>query len=214
MKVSAKRTGLSLEEYAAHIEQGLKWCYKCRAWQLRNTFSIDNSRGDGLAARCQTCTRVKERKSWKGRVSTFKGKTHTDEAKRKLSESHKGLRSRLGKHHTIETRLKISRNNREKSPRGPANPNYKDGKVTERRGIRFSTEYKRWRFDVFARDSFTCQDCGDNRGGDLNAHHIKGFADFPELRLELSNGITLCQKCHDKIHDKPDSIRKRRKARS
>lgn len=214
MKSAALRAGYSLEEYAAQIERGLKWCYKCRTWQARDTFNVDNSRGDGRTSQCPSCRHVKERKSTKGRVSTFKGHHHTDKAKQKLSTSHKGLQPRLGKHHTIETRMKISKNNRAKSPRGAANPNYKDGKAEERRGLRFTMAYKRWRFDVFARDSFTCQDCGDARGGNLNAHHIKPFADYPDLRFELSNGITLCQKCHDKIHDKPDSIRKRRKVKS
>lgn len=32
----------------------------------------------------------------------------------------------------------------------------------------------------------------------LNADHIKPFAYFPELRLELSNGRTLCVECHRK----------------
>ena len=33
-----------------------------------------------------------------------------------------------------------------------------------------------WRSDVFKRDDYTCQICG-RRGGNLEAHHIKKFAD-------------------------------------
>lgn len=29
---------------------------------------------------------------------------------------------------------------------------------------------------------------------------IKSFAKFPDLRYELSNGLTLCIKCHKEYH--------------
>ena len=64
---------------------------------------------------------------------------------------------------------------------------------------RFTPQYKAWRADVFERDNFTCAICGQV-GGTLNAHHIKPYAEYPELRYELSNGITLCEKCHRRIH--------------
>lgn len=87
-----------------------------------------------------------------------------------------------------------------KALRGVDCPRYKDGKVAERRGERFSARYKQWRYDVFARDRFTCQKCGDSRGGNLQAHHIKSFAEYPELRLQIENGMTLCDRCHKAEH--------------
>lgn len=52
------------------------------------------------------------------------------------------------------------------------------------------------------RDNWTCQNCGNrskkNKYIRIEAHHIKPFAVFPELRFKLSNGITLCKKCHSK----------------
>jgi len=57
-------------------------------------------------------------------------------------------------------------------------------------------EYKAWRQKVFERDNYTCQKCGDSKGGNLNAHHIKTFKNYPELRFEVNNGITLCSVCH------------------
>lgn len=54
---------------------------------------------------------------------------------------------------------------------------------------------REWRTNVFNRDGYTCQQCGQI-GGRLEAHHIKSFKSHPELRYELSNGITLCKKCH------------------
>jgi len=43
--------------------------------------------------------------------------------------------------------------------------------------------------------NITCKNCGE-RGGRLNADHIKPFSLFPDLRLKLSNGRTLCVDCH------------------
>ena len=64
---------------------------------------------------------------------------------------------------------------------------------------RRSQKYKDWRTAVFKRDNFTCAICGQV-GGSLEAHHIKPFADFPDDRFELDNGVTLCKKCHRNVH--------------
>lgn len=58
-------------------------------------------------------------------------------------------------------------------------------------------EYRLWREAVFKRDDWTCVWCF-KRGGDLEADHIKSFANHPELRFVLDNGRTLCIPCHKK----------------
>ena len=73
---------------------------------------------------------------------------------------------------------------------------YRDkGKTSTARKIRSSKEYMEWRKAVFIRDNYTCVLCG-KRGCVLNADHIKKFADYPELRLNIDNGRTLCVNCH------------------
>jgi 5-methylcytosine-specific restriction endonuclease McrA len=39
---------------------------------------------------------------------------------------------------------------------------------------------------------------GKAHGSRLEADHIKPFCRFPELRLVVSNGRTLCKDCHRK----------------
>lgn len=55
-------------------------------------------------------------------------------------------------------------------------------------------QYTEWRSAVYERDQYTCQECGAN--GKLVAHHIKQWAHHPDLRFDVSNGITLCNDCH------------------
>jgi len=85
---------------------------------------------------------------------------------------------------------------------GENHHNYKDGQTVLRKLLWNRVEYKEWRKAVYERDNYTCQLCGDNRGGNLNAHHKKSFKDFPELRYDADNGITLCQTCHREMHRK------------
>jgi len=56
-----------------------------------------------------------------------------------------------------------------------------------------------WSRAVISRDYATCKQCGA-KDVEIHAHHLKSFAKFPELRWELSNGVTLCYKCHWAVH--------------
>lgn len=84
----------------------------------------------------------------------------------------------------------------ENVPRGINSPYWKGDAVDENRRARDSYFYDDWRKMVYENDDYTCQCCGQ-RGGKLNAHHIKDFAQYIDLRYDLSNGITLCSNCHD-----------------
>lgn len=61
------------------------------------------------------------------------------------------------------------------------------------------SRYSAWRKKVFNRDDYTCQRC-DKRGGEIQAHHIKAWAKYPELRYKVSNGVTMCVACHKILH--------------
>lgn len=69
---------------------------------------------------------------------------------------------------------------------------------------RTSLEFKTWRKGVFERDNFKCAMCG-KRGGNLHPHHIKLWSKHPDLRYEISNGITLCgSPCHQSLRRKEE----------
>ena len=57
--------------------------------------------------------------------------------------------------------------------------------------------WKAQRLQAWERDNYTCQECGSKRN--LQAHHIRQVALYPDLVYELSNGITLCKTCHREI---------------
>lgn len=84
----------------------------------------------------------------------------------------------------------------ENKPRGENHPLWK-GTSSEYEQIRKSREYIAWKVSVLRRDKHTCQCCGSKKGKKLRAHHINSFANFPDLRLEVFNGITLCEDCHE-----------------
>jgi len=86
--------------------------------------------------------------------------------------------------------------------KGEAHWNWKGGITGENYRIRQSSRMKEWRYLVFKRDKFVCQTPNCFEAKDLHAHHIKEFAKYPELRFEVSNGVTVCKSCHNKIHSK------------
>ncbi|WP_020189716.1 HNH endonuclease [Kurthia sp. Dielmo] len=86
---------------------------------------------------------------------------------------------------------------------GKENPNYNPNKTDqEREQARLVEGYGIWRNSIFSRDHYTCKKCNDSTGGNLQAHHIESWDTAKELRLSISNGITLCKTCHKKFHSK------------
>ena len=78
---------------------------------------------------------------------------------------------------------------------GKEHPNYREDARRRNR----CNEHAKWREAVLARDGGVCQHCGTS-GVELHAHHLKSHKDHPDLRFVLSNGITLCYRCHWAVH--------------
>lgn len=96
-----------------------------------------------------------------------------------------------------ETRKRISA-----TLQGITREEWVEFKETTQSLIRKSCQYEQWRISVFERDEYTCQHCGgkcqEGQKVYLNAHHIKPFAKYTDLRFDIDNGITLCEDCHKK----------------
>jgi hypothetical protein len=139
----------------------------------------------------------------KGQKSAFLGRHHSEESNRKNSEAHKG--KRLTEEHKRKISLKCRDISGKNNPiygidvSGDKNPAWKGGITSENQKIKNSNIYRNWRKSVYQRDHYTCLKC-KRIAGILRAHHKYNFADFPDLRFDVSNGATLCKGCHDEFH--------------
>jgi len=50
---AATRIGLTVEEYAAHLEADERWCSFHRAWEAKASFYADASKATGVTADCR-----------------------------------------------------------------------------------------------------------------------------------------------------------------
>lgn len=179
----------------------------------------------------------KGRKAWNKGIpiseetrNKIRGRHHTEEEKKKMSEFWKSNPNHFwkGRHRSEETKQKISkklkgqkiskeaRQKNSLAHSGKKSHLWKGGITPITKRIRHSFKYNQWHQQIFSRDNFTCRKC-NGRGRYLHAHHEKKFSqlleevkrNLPLLDLyegamvytplwDLDNGITLCEKCHQK----------------
>jgi hypothetical protein len=78
---------------------------------------------------------------------------------------------------------------------GSMSNNWKGGVSTNNHSLT-EPKYKEWRNLVFKRDSYKCKISNQECCSYIEPHHILPWRDFPELRYEINNGITLCRVHH------------------
>jgi hypothetical protein len=132
---------------------------------------------------------------WSSKNKPMLGRTHTESSRQKMSDS------RRGKKQAVERRIR-----RSARLQGIPVSEWKDFANNLVRLATKSPEYQAWRNEVYERDDWTCQHCG-KRGGRLHAHHTKPKSQYTELMFDVSNGLTLCEPCHHKIHTKMEEAR-------
>ncbi len=155
------------------------------------------------------------------------GKKHTIEARTKIAASGVGRKSYLrddkwraaARARQLGKKPSLSAIEKQRKKISGANNHWWRGGVSLKNwGIRQAVqsifEYQQWRSAVFHRDDFTCQDCGNKSGGNLQVHHKKpfqkiideyGITIIEDARRcaelwDIFNGITLCVECHKKQH--------------
>jgi 5-methylcytosine-specific restriction endonuclease McrA len=82
---------------------------------------------------------------------------------------------------------------------------YKTRPTLKEQGWYHTPAHRKWRKLILQRDK-VCQYCLKEGKTPIpiatEAHHIKPLEDYPELALDLNNGIGLCWECHELTKEK------------
>lgn len=134
----------------------------------------------------------------------------TDTVREKISKAQTGKKRKAS---SIKKMVATAR--KRGNYQGNKSPWWRGGLVKKKNLIRKSEKYKAWRTAVYKRDNYTCIQCSTTK--DLNADHIipfykliqdlislEGIENLFEKAMnyaplwDISNGRTLCHKCHVK----------------
>ncbi len=170
-----------------------------REWLRKQPKNIRHFGDTSYGRLCKECGKLKwykdkyefNRKRFCSAECGYKGRVVTQT----FEKGHISYKGMLGKNHSPATIEKMKKVNRGKAKRGEESPLWRGGSGTQRHQEMRRFEYKYWRDAVFKRDNYTCQIC-DQYSGHLHADHIKSWAEYQELRYDVSNGRTLCRACH------------------
>jgi hypothetical protein len=196
-KLKCLNCGKEFETVNSKIKNGRKFCCKLCFYQYQKGLKRKEL---GVETTCDICGKIFRIYPYRLKESGvhtcskecfiifLASRDVTVETRKKLS-----LKS-LGHKLSLESRLKIK-----KSKIGKKNPNWKGGISDINKKIRTSMIYRQWQNIIFKRDNYKCCICG-KKSKNLNGHHLCGFSEFPELRFNPDNGVTICKKCHDYFH--------------
>jgi len=166
---------------------GYRKCLQCEIkFPYRETLKVRNY-GNIRSVNSKFCS-----KECSNKATIIRNKTQQITDKMRCASHEVAKKYLANRIQTKEERLQRSIN-----LRGEKSHFWNGGISSENKIFRERIEYRIWRKTIFERDDWTCQLCGI-RGIKLHADHIKAFSLYPELRLEVSNGRTLCVECHKK----------------
>lgn len=141
---------------------------------------------------CKIDRYVQKSKVGKGRCKSCSDiRLSTPERNKKISET---LRNKYKTDAEFKKRVLAAKSVK----RGNEHWNWKGGITPLTQRTRTTEEANAWKLAVLHRDSYTCRMCLSKEN--LQAHHINSWAEFPEDRFILENGLTLCSDCHNFYH--------------
>ncbi len=180
-------------EHSRKMKGKIPWNKGLKGWTNNGGFKKGHKGFNTIEGNKKISDAMKGRDVW-----WLKGKKLSKEHREKMRLSHLGAKNHFyGKKHKQESKTQMGITRKGKYI-GEKVWNWKGGITPINIKIRNSPEGIFWRKSVFHRDKYTCVHCGDSRGGNLEADHIKPFAYYPELRFDINNGRTLCKSCHKK----------------
>lgn len=116
-----------------------------------------------------------------------------------------GHRKKTGKIFSETHRDNLAKSLRAIGRGGAANPRWNGGTTDENLRLRRSGAYAEWKRKALELRGSKCQECGINNRHVceccgtlvvLHVHHVKSFADYPDIRFDPQNSEVLCPKCH------------------
>jgi hypothetical protein len=132
----------------------------------------------------------------------FKGESLTlTEWAKKLGIKYEALRQRI-RRYNIPLEEAITNNKFLQNKKGEESCHWIKDRSKLKTNIRkhYDSRYKDWAKEVKTRDNWKCKINNCDCKGILEAHHILPWRNFPELRYDLNNGITLCKYHHPRSY--------------
>jgi hypothetical protein len=203
-----KRVRLDWDAHALYLvpviggvkKRATQWVIACGQCQQERRISYCqafNILKDGSPRDCADCTG--NRKNNRPPVPTKEAQERATKSrigiKRPYTSKRLTIAAAFGVHVSKEPEARKKISEAHKKMVGEKANNWRGGLVSENEKLRSRPEYRAILYSVLRRDRFTCQSCR-GVGHKLEVHHIKEWRNYPELREDPNNMVTLCRPCH------------------
>jgi len=178
----------------------MKSCIKCNDVKNENEFEKRVDTGN-VRSECKKCRKKyhtihmqKWRMTNKGNLSIRKSKTKYNNSKNGIEINREYQRKPKIKKY----QQKYQKDKPEVFLRASIKLLTKLGKLFNVNAVEMKYALMSWSKTIKKKDNNKCQICESTNN--LHSHHIFHKSKYPQLSLNLNNGITLCKDCHGRTH--------------